>query len=166
MNRKANWVIITASVVVLIALSLQLLVWVQYTRGTGSIRHARKWNEILAACNSLDDVRKKFNCGRWQAYDAGSVCYIGDPNTYKEGNTWALLYDFPSGEWLAMAYYPSSHVPGRRDNGTVVTRDSAGRIRVFFGHVCGKPHAVGESLEEIYARFDDPKRWKEIFIDE
>jgi hypothetical protein len=40
--------------------------------GTGSMRYARKWKENLATCNSLDDVRKEFNCARWQAYDNDS----------------------------------------------------------------------------------------------
>ncbi len=162
MSRKAKWLIIAALLVVLISLFLSLLglCLVPPSLGTGSIRHARKWKHKLAACNSLDDVRKKFNCGRFRANSGGSYTYIRDPNTYKEGNTWALLYDLPNGDWLAMAY-ASSH--GWRGGGTVVTRDSTGRIRVFFGHVCGRPPAFGETLEELYANFDD-RSWKEVSL--
>ena len=157
MSRKAKWAIITAFLVVLSGLSL-LVLW-----GTGSMRRARKWKDILTTCNSLDDVREKFNCGKYVGTGGGGYNLVRDPNTYKEGNTWALLYDFPNGDWLAMAYYPSNHAPRRRDGGTVVTRDNAGRIRAFFGHVCGRPHAFGETLEEVYACFDS-RQWKEVSL--
>ena len=133
--------------------------------GDGSMRYARRWKDKLAGCNSLDDVRKKFNCGRYRAHPLGSYLYVPDPNTYRKGNAWALLYDLPTGYWLAMAYASSHH--GGPGGGTVVTRDSTGRIRVFFGHVCGRPFAVGESLEEIYASFEENRlgNWKEVNLD-
>ena len=131
-------------------------------RGTGSYKYAKIWKDKLSTCNSLDDVRQQFNCGRWQANQNGSYTYIKDPNTFKEGNTWALLYDFPNGDWIAMAY-ASSH--GAWGGGTVVTRDNTGSIRVFFGHVCGRPVSRGESLEEVYASFDGSD-WKEVLLEE
>ncbi|MHC4706388.1 MAG: hypothetical protein ACYS8I_04785 [Planctomycetota bacterium] len=160
MRGKARRPIIAAFLLVLIGLLLLLLIAYLWPpgMGSGSMRYARKWERKLAACESLDDVRKKFNCGRHQATPYGSYLHICDPNTYKKGNTWALLYDLPNGDWLALAY-ASSH--GARGGGTVVTRDNSGRIRVFFGHVCGTPWACGESLDEVYASFDD-LRWKEV----
>lgn len=130
--------------------------------GTGSIEHARLWRDKLATCNSLDDVRKEFNCGSWQYTPEGSCTYVRDPNTYKEGNTWALLYDLPNGDWCAMAYGSSHNTWG---GGTVVTRDDTGAIRVFFGHVCGKPFNEGNSLEELYADFNDAN-WEEIILED
>jgi hypothetical protein len=121
--------------------------------GKGSYRHARLWRDKLAACDSLDDVRRQFNCGRWQGTPHEGYTHIPDPNTLRDGNTWALLYDFPDGDWLAMAYADSHNTWG---GGTVVTRDNTGRIRVFFGHVCGRPFAEGESLEEVYAYLARP----------
>ena len=88
----------------------------------------------------------------------GSYRYVEDPNTNKEGITEALLYDFPNGDWLAIAYASSHNTWG---GGTVVTLDNKGDIRVFFGHVCGRPFVFGESLEELYAALMDPV-WKEI----
>lgn len=131
-------------------------------RGTGSYKYAKLWKDKLSTCNSLDDVRQQFNCGRWQANQNGSYTYIKDPNTFKEGNTWALLYDFPNGDWIAMAY-ASSH--GAWGGGTVVTRDNNGNISVFFGHVCGRPFSRGESLEEIYACFSG-SGWKGVSLEE
>lgn len=119
----------------------------------GSYICAKLWRARLAACNSLDDARKRFNCARWEATGKGSYVFIPDPNTRRDGHTWALLYEFPNGDWLAMAYRSSHNTWG---GGTVVTRDNAGHIRVFFGHVCGQPQAFGESLEEVYASLVNP----------
>jgi hypothetical protein len=43
---------------------------------------------------------------------------------------------FSNGEWL-IGRAQDSHGMWRRGGGTVVTRDSNGKTRVFFGHVCG-----------------------------
>ena len=128
--------------------------------GTGSYRYARRWKAQLSRCNSLDDVRQQFNCGRNQLNPDGSRTYIKDPNTIKKDRTWALLYEFPDGDWMAIAY-ASSH--GSRGGGTVVTKDSNGTIRIFFGHVCGHPFAFGESLNEVYSYFQTSS-WKEKFL--
>lgn len=124
----------------------------------GSYEHAILWRDKLATCRSLDDVRQQFRCGRYQTMPGGSYRYVEDPNTNKEGITEALLYDFANGDWLAIAYANSHNTWG---GGTVVTRDNKGDIHVFFGHVCGKPFVLGESLEEVYAALMDPV-WKEI----
>jgi len=130
--------------------------------GTGSYKHAKLWKDKLLTCNSLDDVRQKFNCRRYRANPDGSYTYIKDSNTFKEGNTWALLYDFSNGDWIAVAYASSHNTWG---GGTVVIRDNTGSIRVFFGHVCGRPFSHGESLEEVYAHFSGAG-WKEILLEE
>ena len=126
--------------------------------GTGSYKHARLWREKLATCDSLDDVRRQFRCGKYRDLSGGSYQYVEDPNANKDGIARALVYEFRNGDWLAMAYASSHNTWG---GGTVVTRDNRGDIRVFFGHVCGDPFVPGESLEEVYAAFADP-RWKEI----
>lgn len=128
--------------------------------GTGSHEHARLWRDKLAACNSLDDVRSQFNCGSYRVNPGGSRTHVRDPDTIRKGNTWALLYDLPDGDWLAIAYASSHNTWG---GGTVVTRDNTGNIRVFFGHVCGRPSARGKSLEELYAWFRGPE-WKEVLF--
>lgn len=72
--------------------------------GTGSYKYARCWKAKIATCNSLDDVRQQFNCGRHRSNLGGSFPYIRDPNTIRKGRTWALLYEFPNGDWMAIAY--------------------------------------------------------------
>jgi len=147
---------------IFVGLPLLIRVFGPPSLGTGSYKHAKLWKDKLLTCDSLDDVRQQFNCGRYRANQDGSYTYIKDPNTFKEGNTWALLYDFPNGDWIAMAY-ASSH--GAWGGGTVVTRDNTGNIRVFFGHVCGRPFSRGKSLEEIYAHFSGAG-WKEVSLEE
>jgi hypothetical protein len=62
----------------------------------------------------------------------------------------ALIVSFPDGKWIACAYR-DSHYGWGRGGGTVVSRDSDGVVRVFFGHVCGEPRGYGKTLEEFYA---------------
>jgi len=157
MKKTLKWTIIFilfAFVCIIFILSIDVV-----GLGTGSYRYARRWKAQLTKCSSLDDVRQQFNCGRW-SNPGGSHAYIRDPNTIRKGRTWALLYEFPNGDWLAIAY-ANSH--GARGCGTVVTRDSKGAIRIFFGHVCGQPFAFGDSLNEVYSYFQGSS-WKEIFL--
>jgi len=130
--------------------------------GTGSYEHARQWAAVLAACHSPDEVRARFNCGCYRAAPDGSYTFVADPNAPGDGYTNALLYDFANGDWLAIAYASSHNTWG---GGTVVTRDHTGRIRVFFGHVCGKPFVEGTSLEAVYACLEDPV-WQEVSLKE
>jgi hypothetical protein len=130
--------------------------------GTGSYKHARLWRDKLAQCSSPNDVRQQFDCGSWQEQPGGSFRYIRDPNAARDGATEARLCDLPNGDWLAIAYASSHNTWG---GGTIATRDSTGRIRVFFGHVCGRPVARGNSLEELYACFAGPD-WKEVSLGE
>lgn len=125
------------------------------------MKHARVWKDLLSSCSSLDDVRKEFSCGSYHCGPEGSWSYVHDPNTFTRRKPCALLYDFPTGDWLAMAYASSHNTWG---GGTVVTRDNTGTIRIFFGHVCGKPFNDGNSLQEIYDDFND-SRWEEVNLE-
>ena len=149
-NRAVKY---AAGVLVLLGLFLVASPFCAPSNGKGSHICAKLWKHKLAACHSLDDVRKRFTCARWEATGSGSYLFTVDPNTRRDGHTWALLYEFPNGDWLAMAYRSSHNTWG---GGTVVTRDDAGHIRVFFGHVCGRPQAFSESLEEVYACLVNP----------
>jgi len=67
-----------------------------------------------------------------------------------KGRPSALVHAFPDSSWIVCAY-ASSH--GGKAGGTLVARDSEGSIRVFFGHICGRPAFVGgDTLDEAYAR--------------
>lgn len=65
-----------------------------------------------------------------------------------------IVLRFPNGEW-AFGRAQSSHGMWVRGGGTMVIRDSTGRTRAFFGHVCGWGHLSDFSsslwnLEEYY----------------
>lgn len=76
--------------------------------------------------------------------------------TEYNANTVAVV--FPNGEWAA-GVAKNSHGMFSRSNGggTVVLKDSRGRVRCFFGHVCGGgnlhppgvPSAEPQSLDEL-----------------
>jgi len=131
--------------------------------GGGSHRYARKWRKQLLACQSLDEVKRHFNCLEIKSRADGAS--ITDYVTEKvAGRPDALIRSFPDGRWIACAY-ADSH--GDRGGGTIVTRDSSGEIHTFLGHVCGDLHAKGETLEEFYAslrEYCDHFRGKEVFL--
>ena len=68
-----------------------------------------------------------------------------------------VVLRFPNGEW-AFGKSQDSHGIWRRGGGTLVVRDSRGRVRAFFGHVCGPRYmewGLGRehpSLDAFYSR--------------
>lgn len=65
-NRAVNYLSISLFLVFLfMAFGIPFLVRLTgpLALGTGSYEHARLWRDKLAACNSLDDVRSRSNCG-------------------------------------------------------------------------------------------------------
>jgi hypothetical protein len=155
-------VIVLGLVVLFVGLPLMIRVFGPPSMGTGSYEHARLWRDKPVICSSPNEVRQQFNCGSYRVGPDGSYTYVADRNTPGDGHANALLYAFPNGDWLAIAYASSHNTWG---GGTVVTRDHTGRMRVFFGHVCGKPFVEGTSLEGVYACLEDPV-WQEVSLEE
>jgi hypothetical protein len=60
-----------------------------------------------------------------------------------------VVLRFPSGEWV-FGKSQDSHGVWRRGGGTLVIRDSRGRVRAFFGHMCG-----ARCMEDTFGR-DNP----------
>jgi len=58
------------------------------------------------------------------------------PEEAQSRNKNIIVLRFENGEWL-FGRCQSSHGVWRRGGGTVVVKDSTGRVRAFFGHVCG-----------------------------
>jgi hypothetical protein len=61
---------------------------------------------------------------------------------------------FPDGEWV-FGLSQNSHGLWEKGGGTLVVKDSRGRIRTFFGHVCGPNYLKGlathtKNLDEFY----------------
>jgi hypothetical protein len=92
----------------------------------GSPELASEWKSLLAPLNDPDDAKQKYP----------------DIQVWRFGN-----------EWL-MGFSQDSHGLWRRGGGTLVIKDSLGKTRVYFGHVCG-PEFGGfcqgaGSLSEFY----------------
>ncbi|MCX5646287.1 MAG: hypothetical protein NTZ17_16645 [Phycisphaerae bacterium] len=114
--------------------------------GAGSYKCARQWRKQLLACHSLDEVKQHFNCFVIEGTSGGGGTRVEVTETVA-GRPHALLQSFPDGRWIACAHADSHGEPG---GGTIVSRDSSGEIHIFFGHVCGRLYAKGETLEELY----------------
>lgn len=115
----------------------------------GSYECARQWAAELKACDSLDDVKERFNCIRIEPLGDGAYQTVKVSDTGKERPS-AQVHAFADGNWMACAY-ANSH--GDKAGGTLVARDSEGAIRVFFGHIPGRPgFAHGETLGEVYTQ--------------
>ena len=96
---------------------------------TGSPRYAARWRAIL------------------EQYP--------DPESAQAAHPEIRAKRFPNGEWV-FGVDRDSH--RNSDGGTVVVKDSTGKVRVFFGHVCGcqiaHPMSSSNSLEEFYSHKD------------
>jgi hypothetical protein len=120
-----------------------------FKMGSGSSWYAHRWKARLLACQSLDDVKRRFNCVESVLCEGGgdSRIVVAKPRV---GRPHALIARFSDGKWIACAYR-DSHGGWGIGGGTIVSRDSEGIVRVFFGHVCGDPRGYGRTLEEFYA---------------
>jgi hypothetical protein len=76
-----------------------------------------------------------------------------DPAAASASRTHIAVIRFRNGEWL-FGCAQNSHGIWLRGGGTVVVKDSTGRTRAFFGHVCGAglPNARDNlpSLDDYY----------------
>ena len=70
-----------------------------------------------------------------------------DPDAARSADPEVLVVRCRNGEW-AFGCSKDSHGVWRRGGGTLVVRDSTGRTRAFFGHVCGG--------EDLGARWTEP----------
>lgn len=62
-----------------------------------------------------------------------------DPVAARANDPEVIVLRFENGEWV-FGRTQSSHGIWRQGRGTMVVRDSSGRTRAFFGHVCGSGH--------------------------
>jgi hypothetical protein len=95
--------------------------------GRGSAEHAAKWQAIF------ED--------------------LSDPELVKTRYPFAAAKRYADGSWIFGVSYDSH---GARDGGTIVVKDSTGKVRAFFGHVCGPDLLQDEvtrssSLAEFYS---------------
>ena len=122
----------------------------------GSIEHARLWRNQLLDCNSISDIQKTFNSVILVEDVNGLSCDI-DPNTLNPGKYSATVYDFMTGDWIAIITAEYNTGPSGY---TVVTYDSHRSIRMYFG--CFYPPFVDvTSVNDVYSRIE-AQDWKEI----
>lgn len=74
--------------------------------------------------------------------------------SYVDSKTETVGLVFPNGEWVIGAAKDSHALYSRQNGGgTVVLKDSRGRVRCFFGHVCGSGNFMqandAKSLDEF-----------------
>lgn len=103
--------------------------------GRGSPEHAQKWREAFAD--------------------------ITDPEMAKARYPEVACKRFKNGEWIFGISEDSHESPS---GGTMVVKDSTGRTRVFFGHVCGPGFLqfmlkTPVSLEEFYGQETFTQFW-------
>lgn len=114
----------TVNLILLIVVCL-IAIWVLFhpflPMGTGSERYAEKWANRFQALHSVAEAKAKYS------------------------NVAAL--EFSNGEWI---FWVCANSHGNPWGGTIVTRDSRGITKAFFGHVCGLAVLRGESLDEVY----------------
>ncbi|WP_162660593.1 hypothetical protein [Tuwongella immobilis] len=101
--------------------------------------------------------------GLWMAAASGSdrgspalaaewrdqLAQFPDPDSAKAADPSMIVVRCENGDWV-FGRTQSSHGVWLRGGGTVVMRDSGGRIRAFFGHVCG-----GDYLPGSFGRLPD-----------
>lgn len=92
-----------------------------FSMGTGSEYYAKKWSKKFQTLHSVAEAKAKY------------------PNV--------ATLEFPNGEWI---FWICANSHGNPWGGTIVTRDSRGITKAFFGHVCGFAVLRGESLDEVY----------------
>ena len=120
------WLLICSILAGLVGLVFYLLVPTDYSdRARGSPKYAADWRATLDA--------------------------FPDPEAAQAAHPEVVAKRFPNGEW-AFGVDRDSHQ--YRDGGTVVIKDSKGRVRAFFGHVCGGILAgvlkQANSLDDVY----------------
>lgn len=89
--------------------------------GTGSERYAEKWTNRFSALNSIADAKAKYSN--------------------------IAVQEFSDGEWI---FWVCANSHGNPWGGTIVTCDSRGTTKSFFGHVCGFANLKRESLDQVY----------------
>jgi hypothetical protein len=69
-----------------------------------------------------------------------------------------VVLRFADGDW-AFGKSQDSHGVWRRGGGTAVVRDSRGRVRAFFGHVCGPRYlSFGSDLPSLDAFYEQLRK--------
>ena len=149
MKKSVKWILRVLLWLFLAFIALSIAATV-LPMGKGSMRYARKWTQRLEQYVSLADVTNGFEY----------LDVTGTPGRGWDGDL--TLLTFTNGNWVVLNTANSHANPW---GGTMVTRDSTGRTRVFFGHVCGGETLRGDSLDEAYSNLVSGIERREVFLD-
>lgn len=91
-----------------------------------------------------------------------------DPDAARQSHPEWVVVRLTRGEWV-FGYGLDSHRQVRAGRGTLVTKDSRGRVRCFFGHVCGdhgtelafRQFEHVQTLDEFYSELQRGDRFRE-----
>ncbi|MDB5350641.1 MAG: hypothetical protein JWN86_1888 [Planctomycetota bacterium] len=116
--------------------------------------HVRHLLFLVALCAVVAAVISRLPREKIEALGAGSPRYatkwkavfdaFADPEAAHAGAPEVVGRRFNDGSWL-FGVASGSH--GNAEGGTIVVKDSSGRVRAFFGHVC-RPESLEEALGE------------------
>ncbi|MCK5708070.1 MAG: hypothetical protein KAI43_10495 [Candidatus Aureabacteria bacterium] len=126
---------IRRSILITFAIAIWLVVFllifsVFAPMGTGSKRFANKWAKKFEFINTLEEAKTEYS--------------------------WLKFRKFENGDWI---FGVSSDSHSNPWGGTIVTKDSNGQIRCFFGHVCGS------GFLRVIFTLTQPKTLDEIYND-
>lgn len=82
---------------------------------------------------------------------------VPDPDTALRLHPDWTAVKFKSGEWV-FGYGINSHGIGL-GRGTLVLKDSRGRVRIFLGHVCGPNAGIDEQTTRSVSSLDEFDKW-------
>jgi hypothetical protein len=126
-KRTVFWLAFLTVFIALIAVALVLFLMVAAVHDEGSEDLAREWRTAFLQ--------------------------YPDPAAAVAADAMIVVLKFENGEW-AIGKSQDSHGGWRYGGGTLVIRDSHGRTRAFFGHVCGPRflymHRDNPSLDRLY----------------
>jgi hypothetical protein len=88
---------------------------------------------LWAAASGGSDKGSPALAAEWKA----DLSQYRTPEEAQAKNKDVIVVRFDDGAWV-FGRCQSSHGVWKRGGGTVVVKDSKGRVRAFFGHVCGE----------------------------
>jgi hypothetical protein len=150
MRKILKWTLL-AAVALVWGYFILTFVLINFFMFDGSMWYARKWKQRFDACSTLADITNRFEYLDVTGQNIGTT------------SSMLTLLTFSNDNWLVMRCSNSHGTPW---GGTVVTRDSTAKTRVFFGHVCGSMTLRGNSLEEAYSNLVWHATFKEVFLND
>ena len=158
MTKILKWLLLAFLVVIAAGI---IMPWLARDARNGSKEYARLWRDQLLACESLEDVKGHFTCLELKETPEGRLGYVPETEPTAE-RPWALIQSFPDGKWVACVHSPTHGHPSIPGGETAVSRDSEGVVHVYFGHICDRLWATGETLEEFQSALSSGDSIKEV----